>query len=267
MTQLQQPPKKPASYKKVIRNIAILLILAAIYFWTFSTINIKWERIFSEHTIDSFGRVIPQLFSPDIDALGKIMVKMVETLYIAYTGALIAAIIAVPLGFLAAGNMVQNKWLNTAGKWILDGIRAFPDLVLAIIFVAAIGPSPFAGVLAIAIGSTGMLGKLYSEVIESIDMKIVEAMEANGANKIQVLFYGVMPQVIPEFMSYAIYRFEIDVRASTILGIIGAGGIGTLITIATMNRNWSEVGMILVVIIIVVTIIDTISTAIRRRLV
>lgn len=112
-----------------------------------------------------------------------------------------------------------------------------------------------------------MLGKLYSEVIESIDMHVVEAMEANGANKIQIFFYGIMPQVIPEFMSYAIYRFEIDVRASTILGIIGAGGIGTLLVISSRNRNWDEVGMILLVIIIFVSIIDYISTAIRKRIV
>lgn len=261
------PVKKPRSLKKIIRNWVIFVLLLAMYSWTFTSIKVDWERIFSDRTVDNFGRVIPKLLSPDFSAMGKIMEKMLETILIAYTGSLIAAILAIPIGFLAAKNMVKNKALNTFGKWILDAIRAFPELVLAIIFVAAIGPKPFAGVLAIAIGSTGMLGKLYSEVIESIDMKVVEAMEANGAGKIQILFFGILPQVIPEFLSYAIYRFEIDVRASSILGIIGAGGIGTLITIATMNRNWSEVGMILLVIIVVVTIIDSVSSSIRKRIV
>lgn len=267
MSTLQLPPKPRVSPIKRIRNWAISIFIIAIYIWTFMSLEIKWDRIFSDKTVDSFGRVIPKLFSPDFSTFGKIMEKMLETILIAYTGSLMAAIIAIPIGFLAANNMVKSKALNTASKWVLNAIRAFPELVLAIIFVASIGPRPFAGVLAIAIGSTGMLGKLYSEVIESIDMKVVEAMEANGANKIQILFYGILPQVLPEFLSYAIYRFEIDVRASSILGIIGAGGIGTLITIATMNRNWSEVGMILLVIIVVVTIIDLASSAIRKRVV
>ncbi|MDE5412482.1 phosphonate ABC transporter, permease protein PhnE [Alkalihalobacterium chitinilyticum] len=265
--ELIMPPKKKRSVKKIIRNILIAVAIIALYTWTFVSIDIRWERIFSQQTINNFGRVIPQLFSPDWSAFPKVMGLMWQTLQMAYTGTLLAAILAIPFGFFAASNMVKNKVLNNLSKGALNGIRAFPELVLALMFVAAVGPRPFAGVLAIAIGSIGMLGKLYSEVIESIDMHVVEALQANGANRIQVLFYGVLPQIIPEFLSYAIYRFEIDVRASTILGIIGAGGIGTLITISIANRKWDEVGMILLVIIIVVTIIDTISAQIRKRIV
>ncbi|MBU9723470.1 MULTISPECIES: phosphonate ABC transporter, permease protein PhnE [Bacillaceae] len=265
--ELVMPPKKKRPTPILIRNIMIALALIALYIWTFSTIDIRWERVFSERTITNFSRVIPQLFSPDWDAFQKVMILMWQTIQMAYTGTLLAAILAVPFGFFAASNITKSKTLNILSKGALDAIRAFPELVLALMFVAAIGPSPFAGVLAIAIGSIGMLGKLYSEVIESIDMHVVEALEANGANKIQVLFYGIIPQIVPEFLSYAIYRFEIDIRASTILGIIGAGGIGTLITIATANRNWDEVGMILLIIIIVVTAIDYFSAFIRKRIV
>ncbi|MDG5786822.1 phosphonate ABC transporter, permease protein PhnE [Evansella sp. AB-P1] len=265
--ELVMPPKKKRSVYKLIRNIIIALVIIAIYIWTFVTIDIRWDRVFSEHTINSISRVIPQLFSPDWGAFQKVMGLMWETLLMAYTGTLMAAILAIPFGFFAASNMVRSKLLNGLSKGVLNGIRAFPELVLALMFVAAVGPRPFAGVLAIAIGSIGMLGKLYSEVIESIDMNVVEALQANGANKLQVLFYGVIPQIIPEFLSYAIYRFEIDVRASTILGIIGAGGIGTLITISIANRKWDEVGMILLVIIVVVTIIDYTSARIRKRIV
>ncbi|MFD1735536.1 phosphonate ABC transporter, permease protein PhnE [Bacillus salitolerans] len=266
MKHIELPPKQKKNPKAIIRNWLVAIILVIIYTWTFSGINIDWLKVI-ERSTENFGRIIPRLFSPDFSATGEILLKMVETIFIAYTGSLAAAIIAIPLAFMAASNMSSNRFLNKIGLWILGGVRAFPDIVLAIIFVAAVGPNPFAGVLAIAIGSTGMLGKLYSEVIESIDMKVIEAMEANGANKIQILFYGIMPQVIPEFLSYAIYRFEIDVRASSILGIVGAGGIGTLITFAYLNRNWEEVGMILLVIIIVVTIIDMISSYIRKRIV
>ena len=261
------PPKRKTPVSKKIRNIFIALAILTIYVITFTQININWSRVISERTINNFNRVIPQLFSPDWSKFGKVIEKMIETVFIAYAGSLMAALIAVPLAFFAANNMSRFRAVSTFGKWVLDGIRAFPELVFAIIFVATVGPGPFAGVLAIAINSTGMLGKLYSEVIESIDMKVVEAMEANGANKIQILFYGIIPQVIPEFLSYAIYRFEIDVRSSSVLGIVGAGGIGLLIVIAVANRNWDEVGMILLVIIVVVTIIDYLSSYIRRKIV
>lgn len=264
--QYQLPPKPKKSAFKIIKSIVIAAAIIAIYVWTFSGINIDWGKVITRAG-ENYHRTIPLLLSPDFSKTGEILWKMLETIFIAYTGSLAAAIIAIPLAFLSATNMSKNKTFSTIGQWILGAIRAFPDIVLAIIFVAAVGPNPFAGVLAIAIGSTGMLGKLYSEVIESIDMKVIEAMEANGANKIQILFYGIMPQVIPEFLSYAIYRFEIDVRASSILGIVGAGGIGTLITFAYINRNWEEVGMILLVIIIVVTIIDMLSSYIRKRIV
>ncbi|UCZ52074.1 phosphonate ABC transporter, permease protein PhnE [Bacillus shivajii] len=261
------PPKKKRPLKKTIRNWAVVLVLIAIYAWTFSNIGIDWSRIFSEQTVRNVSRVIPQLFSPDWSVSGEAFVLMVETLAMAYTGTLLAAILAIPFGFFAAKNMINSKIINTASKWALDAIRAFPEIMLALIFVAAVGPSAFAGVLAIAIGSIGMLGKLYSEVIESIDMNIVETLEANGANKTQILFYGIIPQVIPEFLSYAIYRYEIDVRSSTILGLVGAGGIGMMIQISTMNRNWDEVGMALIIIILVVTFIDYLSAYIRKRIV
>ncbi|WP_226037205.1 phosphonate ABC transporter, permease protein PhnE [Aquibacillus saliphilus] len=262
-----QLPPKPKKTSTVVKRFIILAAVIALYTWTFTSVNISWDRVFSERTLEKFNRIIPQFFDPAFEETGTILVKMIETIFIAYTGSLAAAVLAVPLAFLCASNMVKNKWLNTLGMWILGAVRAFPEIILAIIFVAAVGPNPFAGVLAIAIGSTGMLGKLFSEVIESIDMNIIEALEASGANKLQILFYGIMPQVLPEFLSYAIYRFEIDVRASSVLGIVGAGGIGTLITFAYLNRNWDEVGMILLVIIIAVTIIDQISGYIRRRLV
>ena len=191
---------------------------------------------------------------------------MLETVFIAFAGSLMAAIIAVPLSFLAANNMM-GRYLSVPGKWLLSAVRAFPDLILAILFVVAVGPNAFAGVLAIAIGSTGMLGKMFSEIIEQIDKDVVQAMQANGANRIQVLFYAVLPQIIPEFLSYAIYRFEVDIRASSILGIVGAGGIGTMIVFASANDNWEQMGMILIGIIVVVTIIDFTSSYIRKKIV
>ncbi len=259
------PPKPKKSGWKKIKYILITLAVIALYVWTFLGIDIDWGRAI-ERVINNFGNVIPKLFSPDWSATGEVSKMMLETIFIAFAGTLMASILAVPLGFIASKNMT-NRYIATFGKWLLSANRSFPELILAILFIVAVGPNAFAGVLAIAIHSTGMLGKLYAEVVESIDMEIVEAMQASGANKIQILFFGVLPQVIPEFLSYAIYRFEIDIRASSVLGIVGAGGIGTMIIFASMNRNWNEMGLILLAIIIVVTVIDALSSRVRRKIV
>jgi phosphonate transport system permease protein len=265
MSNPANPLQKRDRIKNRIRFWAIAIVLIALYLVAFTKTDLSfnggalspWEvikRLFWE-----------SFFDPEVHAkLPEYILKMLETLAIAYAGTFIAAILAIPFGFLAASNM--SKFAKI-GKGFLNAVRAFPELVLAIIFVAAVGMGPYAGVLAIGIHSIGMLGKLYAEVVESIDMKVIESLKANGANRLQVMWFGVIPQVIPEFTSYAIYRYEIDVRASTILGIVGAGGIGVPLIFASMQRKWEEVGMMLIVIIIVVTIIDLISAQIRKRIV
>src|SRR5690625_44751 len=207
MSTYHLPPKPQRSLWSKAKRLLIAAIVIAIYVWTFLGINIDWMRAI-ERAIKNITVVIPKLFSPNWEASGEVTLKIIETIFIAFAGSLMAAIIAIPLGFLAARNMTRLRIISSTGKWILSGIRAFPDIILAILFVVAVGPNAFAGVLAISIGSTGMLGKLYSEVIESIDSDVIEAIEASGGNKIQVLFYGVIPQVIPEFLSYAIYRLD-----------------------------------------------------------
>lgn len=267
------PPRPQKNWKQRGMQILWPLLFISLISWSVYGVydRMNLERVFSERTIERTQTVVPQLLQLNFNQFGRIMELILETLAIAFAGCLMATILAIPLGFLTAKNMMGNTWLgrilHSFFKLWLNATRTFPEILLALIFVASIGPSAFAGVLAIAIGSTGMLGKLYGETIETIDMSIVEAMEANGANKIQILFYAILPQVVPEFLSYAIYRFEIDVRASTILGVIGAGGIGTLIVISAANRNWGEVGLIVFAIIIVVTAIDYFSAFTRKKLI
>lgn len=265
MENLTLPPKPKNSLWKKIRFILITILVIAMYIWAFVGIDIDWARAI-ERSINNFSRMIPRLLSPDWSVAGEVALSILETVFIAYAGTLMAAILSVPLAFFAAKNLM-GRYLSVGGKWLLSAVRAFPDLILAILFVVAVGPNAFAGVLAIAIGSTGMLGKMFSEIIESIDMDVVDAIRASGANRIQVLFYAVIPQIIPEFLSFAIYRFEVNIRASSILGIVGAGGIGTMIIFASSNRNWNEMGMILLSIIIVVSIIDFASARIRKKII
>lgn len=266
MAAFQLPPKPKNSVYKNTKRLIITIAIIALYIWTFLGINIDFGKALRQ-MFENFGNVIWGLFQPNWAASGDVALSMLDTIAIAFAGSLMAAILSVPLAFLAANNMMGGRIGSAIGKWILSAVRAFPDIILAILFVVAVGPNAFAGVLAIAIGSTGMLGKMFSEIIESIDMEVVHAMEANGANKIQILFYAVMPQIIPEFLSYAIYRFEVDIRASSILGIVGAGGIGTMIFFASSNRDWNQMGTILLGIIIVVTVIDFASARIRRKIV
>lgn len=258
--------QRPNRTKYWIQFFSITAVLGFLYYMALTTTTIVFRE-----TQTSVWRMLKRLFwdpfftESIVANIPAYTGFMFETLAIAYAGTLIGALLAIPFGFLAARNMTGH--FSEIGKGISNGIRAFPEIMFAIIFVASVGMGPYAGVLAIGINSIGMLSKLYAEVIESIDMSIVEALKASGANKIQTIWYGVLPQVIPEFSSYAIYRFEIDVRASTVLGIVGAGGIGLPLILAANQRNWEAVGMMLIIIIIVVTMIDYLSAYIRRRIV
>lgn len=258
--------QRPSSTKYWIRFFSITAVLGFLYYTALTTTNIVFRET-QTSVWGMFKRLFWEPFFTDsvVATVPSYIGFMFETLAIAYAGTLIGAILAIPFGFLAARNMTGH--FSEIGKGISNGIRAFPEIMFAIIFVASVGMGPYAGVLAIGINSIGMLSKLYAEVIESIDMSVVEALKASGANKVQTIWYGVLPQVIPEFSSYAIYRFEIDVRASTVLGIVGAGGIGLPLILAANQRNWEAVGMMLIIIIIVVTMIDYLSAYIRRRIV
>lgn len=258
--------KKPSNTKFWIQFGIVALVLSFLYYQAFTNIDFNYSSP-NTSTFDLIMRFIVGPFRTEsvIERLPQYLNLMLETVSIAFAGTFAGAILAIPFGFLAARNMTGH--LSYIGKGILNGIRAFPDILFGIIFVATVSFGPFAGVLAISINSVGMLGKLYSEAIESIDMDVIQALKSTGAKPIQVLFYGVLPQVIPEFQSYALYRYEIDVRSSTILGLVGAGGIGTQMILATGQRNWEAVGMMLYIIVITVILIDQISTRLRKKIV
>lgn len=245
--------------------LAIAAALVAIYGWSFSGVETSPRRLIEgmRETLVIFRLMF---FPPAWYYWRDVTLGVVESLQIAVLGTSIAAVLALPFGFWAARNM-GGKGLVALGKLGLNAIRTFPELLLAVIFIRWVGPGPFAGVLAMGIHSIGMLGKLYAEVVEAIDPAPVEALVATGANRLQVVWYAVIPQVLPEFASYALYRFEINSRAAAVLGLVGAGGIGTPLIFNLQQHNWPEVGMILVGVIVVVTAIDNGSGYLRRRIV
>lgn len=189
-----------------------------------------------------------------------------ETLLISYVGTVLGAAGAFMLNFLAAKNVTPAPWLQFVARRYLEFCRTVPELVFALIFVIAFGLGPLPGVLAIAIHTTGALGKLYAEIVENIDMKPVEGVRATGANWLQAMRYAVVPQVMAGFLSYTLLRFEINVRGASVMGFVGAGGIGQELIVAIRKFYYSDVSAILLLIIVTVFIIDIATGFLRARL-
>jgi phosphonate transport system permease protein len=189
-----------------------------------------------------------------------------ETLLISYVGTLIGAVFAFLLNFFAAENTSPATWLRFVVRRLLEFARTVPGIVFALIFVIAFGLGPMAGVLAIAIHSTGALGKLFSEIVENADMKPVEGVRSTGASWVSCMRFAVLPQVVAGYASYALLRFEINVREASVMGFVGAGGIGQELVVAIRKFYYSDVGAILVTIIITVFIIDIATGWLRGRL-
>ncbi|MED0702651.1 phosphonate ABC transporter, permease protein PhnE [Aeribacillus composti] len=248
---------------------SIYVLLAAIYIWALSGIPIEG---FKETAGQITKAILSGILSPDWGYVylpeGEDLLRgLLDTLAIAILGTFISAFLCIPFAFWAANNMTKGKIAAGTGKFILSFIRTFPELVMALLFIKVVGPGSFAGVLALGLHSIGMLGKLFSEEVENIDFGPIEALKATGASGLQTLWFAVVPQIIPGFISYTLYRFEINLRSASILGIIGAGGIGTPLVFAMQSRDWSRVGIILLGIIAMVTIVDIISGYLRKKVV
>jgi phosphonate transport system permease protein len=189
-----------------------------------------------------------------------------ETVLISYVGTLIGAVLAFALNFLAAENTSPAPWLRFIMRRLLEFARTVPGIVFALIFVIAFGLGPMAGVLAVAIHSTGALGKQFSEIVENADMKPVEGVRSTGASWISCMRFAVLPQVMAGYASYALLRFEINVREASVMGFVGAGGIGQELVVAIRKFYYSDVSAILVTIIVTVFIIDILTGWLRGRL-
>jgi phosphonate transport system permease protein len=191
---------------------------------------------------------------------------LAETILISYVGTMIGAVLAFTLNFFAAQNTSPAPWLRFVIRRLLEFARTVPGIVFALIFVIAFGLGPMAGVLAIAIHSTGALGKLFSEIVENADMKPVEGVRSTGASWLSCMRFAVLPQVAAGYASYALLRFEINVREASVMGFVGAGGIGQELVVAIRKFYYSDVSAILLTIIITVFIIDIATGWLRGRL-
>ena len=200
------------------------------------------------------------------DELGQLLYSVLQTLAMAMAGSVLANVIAVPVGFLAARNVVPSALVHFLLRRILDVIRGIDVLIWALIFISVVGLGPFAGILAIVVSDTGALAKLYAEAIEAVDRRQRDAVQAAGANRLQAIRYGIVPQVLPLILSNAIYFFESNTRNATVLGIVGAGGIGLELFDRIQVDDWHSASLVILLILITVYGIDTITGGIRRRI-
>ncbi|MCA1457205.1 phosphonate ABC transporter, permease protein PhnE [Bradyrhizobium sp. BRP22] len=191
---------------------------------------------------------------------------LAETILISYVGTLIGAVLALALNFFAAQNTSPGPWLRFVVRRLLEFARTVPSIVFALVFVIAFGLGPMAGVLAIAVHSTGALGKLFSEIVENADMKPVEGVRSTGASWLSCMRFAVLPQVSAGYASYALLRFEINVREASVMGFVGAGGIGQELVVAIRKFYYSDVSAILVTIVVTVFVIDITTGWLRGKL-
>ncbi|MFB9991589.1 phosphonate ABC transporter, permease protein PhnE [Deinococcus oregonensis] len=221
----------------------------------------SWRYIFGTPDQPNSG-----FFPPDFSKGALYFSQMLLTVKMAVLGTVGAVLLALPLGVLAARNTTPNRWAYQLTRRLLDFLRGLNEFVLALIFVAAVGLGPFPGILALVFHTAGILGKLFAEGIEDIDEGQVEAVRATGAHPLSVLGRGVWPQILPHVLSMSMYRFESNVRAATVLGLVGAGGIGFYITEAIRGFDTRAASAILIIILLSVFSIDFLSAKLRARL-
>jgi phosphonate transport system permease protein len=197
----------------------------------------------------------------------EILKGMAESVAMAFLGTFLAAIVAIPLGFLGSRNIVTTVLLRFSLRRVLDGFRGVDQLIWALAYVRAVGLGPLAGVLAIFTTDVAVLGKLYAEAIENAEKNQAEGVVASGGGRLAAIRFGILPQVAPVMLAQALYFFESNTRSATILGVVGAGGIGLQIAERIRVRHWDEVAFIIILMIITVAAIDFLSGRIRRRLI
>ena len=270
MTDIERPSTpvgrpQPPSHAK--RNVALVSLVLLIVFSAVS-VDVEIERL--ADLPGGLWLVIYKMYfesGPDWGYLGVSMEHMVQSLQIAWIGTMIGAALSLPIGFIAAKN-VSSGPVSNAFRQVLNGIRAFPELVLAVaIFIPIAGLGPVAGALAIGIHSIGTLGKLTAEVIEGIDPGPVEAARAAGGRWAAIQRWGVLPQVLPEIVAFWLYRFEINIRSAAVLGVVGAGGIGFIVQQTIVFGRFPRAGTALLVVIIATILVDTVSGWVRRRII
>lgn len=253
--------------KRWTYQFLLALLVAGILAWSSTTVELGST---GENGWKVAGNILSGIFHPDTKILltfgtNGVPYLLLETFCIAFLGTIVGAVISLPLSFLSATNLVPRP-AAVIGRGLIAAIRTIPAFVYGLMFIRVTGPGPFAGLLTMSLCSIGMVSKMYIESIEGLDKRILESLDAAGCTTFQKIRYGILPQLMPDFTSTIIYRFDMNLRDATVLGLVGAGGIGAPLIFAMSAYRWNEVGAILLGLIVLVLIIETVSAKIRTKL-
>lgn len=246
-----------------IGRLFILLIIVLVYGWALQ--GLKVDLALLQNSLPYVIDFISRLFPPDWSVLDIAVEALVETVQMSLWGTTIGAILSLPIAVLSANNLAPVP-LQWGANFLQNGIRSVPSIVLGLIFVAATGLGAPAGTLALGIYTIGYLGKFYQEAIEAVEPRSLEALRVSGANWLQIAQYGIFPQVLPLGLGYTLYMFEYNIRAASVLGVVGAGGIGFELVSYIRGFEYNKATTMMLVLLVVVTGIDALSSKLRQRL-
>jgi phosphonate transport system permease protein len=272
-------PRLPASRWLLIGGFAVLLL------WSAYGTQVDPAALLDREARHQMAAYAKKLFPPDLSApmLRQALTGAIETFAISFVGSFLAVLIALPLslfttrtilyrGILYEGRRLR-RWerglrvgLYAVAKGTLNLLRTIPEIIWAVIFVFLVGLGPFPGALALGIHTGGVLGKLFGEVLEDVDPRPLEALQGTGASRLRILLYGVLPQALPQFLAYSLYRWEVNIRAAAVLGFVGAGGLGQQIYIAISLFLENQLLTLILAVYLMVTFVDALSAFLRRRL-
>jgi phosphonate transport system permease protein len=256
-------PSYPLSSR--ISNALIGLIVLGLLAWSYAPVEMgKITMLYTDWR--NMAKFLSGFMQPNFHEWRAYMGEMVETVQIAVWGTALAVVFGIPFAILSSEN-VCPVWIVQPVRRLMDATRAINEIVFALMFVVAVGLGPLAGVLAIFVHNLGVVAKLFSEAVEAIDPRPVEGIKATGASRLQEVIYGIVPQVAPLWSSFALYRFETNVRSATVLGIVGAGGIGHSLYENVRSFQYAETAAIILLVIATVSLIDIVSSRLRKMLV
>ncbi len=265
MSESNSRPQPPDRTRRWAAASLAALVLGALTVWSARGIGFSFTELFGN--LGKMDRLIAESFPPAWNFWPRLIGPFIETLQIAVIGTILGSLVALPLAILAARNLSPSKPLFWFHRNVMNVLRTMPDLFWAMLFASAVGFGPFAGSLALIVFTVAVVSKLTAESIESIDMKLTEAVRASGGNWLEMVRFSGYPQFLPQYVSYVLYAFELNVRASTVLGLVGAGGIGMVLNTQRTTFQYDRVTMIVLFVFLVVLVIEQLSAAARRRLV
>ena len=246
-----------------IRRLLILCLVVLLYSWALQGLKVDFELL--KNSFPYITDFVSRLFPPNLEVVDIAIKALIETIQMSLWGTTIGAMLSLPIA-VASANNIAPRWLQWLANLLQNAVRSVPSIILGLIFVAATGLGAPAGTLALGIYTIGYLGKFYQQAIEAVDPRSVESLQVAGASKLQIFQYGILPQVMPLGLGYTLWMFEYNIRAASVLGVVGAGGIGFELKSYIDGFEYTKATTMMLVLLIVVTVIDVFSSQLRHRL-